>query len=218
MGDISNKTLALLVGVAIVISLVGIFSVPKGGIVYLTGRGTTGTTSYGVQSELTINVTQTAVAFQSGKVETGYTSCVVSSNYTTNAVETVGSASAGCGGNWTGTNTRSFIVRNDGTVNVNITVQSAKLAAGFIPTYGTPTVTPTYDFKSFDADGTGACISADLVSSWTAMSNTTAKVICSNLSNADATDELSVPIQLTIPDNVMNGTYSDTVTFAAIQS
>ena len=113
MGDISNKTLALLVGVAIVISLVGIFSVPKGGIVYITGRGTTGTTSYGVQSELTINVTQTAVAFQSGKVETGYTSCVVSSNYTDAATETSGSASSGCGGNWTGTNTRSFIVRND---------------------------------------------------------------------------------------------------------
>jgi hypothetical protein len=218
MGDLSNKTVALLVVIATIIFFVGITSVPKGGIVYLTGRGTTGVTSYWVQSELTINVTQTAVAFQSGKVETGYNNCTLNSNYTDNATETTGSASAGCVGNWTGYNTRSFIVRNDGTVNVNITVQGTKLAAGFIPTYGTPTVTPEYNFKSYDADGTGACISADLITDWTAMTNATATVICSNLAMSDSTDELSVPIQLVIPDNVMNGTYSDTVTFAAIQS
>jgi len=218
MGDISNKTLALLVGVAIVISLVGIFSVPKGGIVYITGRGTTGTTSYNVQSELTINVTQTAVAFGTGKVNTGDNNCTVSSNYTTGGTETSGSASTGCGGNWTGVNTRSFIVRNDGTVNVNVTVQSGKSAATFIPTYGTPSVTQTYDFQSYSAE-TGACIGDDgLVSTWTAMTNTTASIICQNLSTSDGSDELSIPIRLTIPDNVQNGTYTDTVTFAAIQS
>ena len=218
MGDISNKTLALLVGVAIVISLVGIFSVPKGGIVYITGRGTTGTTSYGVQSELTINVTQTAVAFGSGKVETGYNSCVVASNSTQSGTETVGTASAGCGGNWTGVNTRSFIVRNDGTVNVNVTVQSGKNATEFIPTYGAPVVTQAYEFMSYSAE-TGACVDGSgLVGSFTAMSKAAGLVICANLSTAEGSDELSVPIQLTIPDNVMNGTYSDTVTFAAIQS
>jgi len=217
MGDISNKTLALLVGVAIVISLVGIFSVPKGGIVYITGRGTTGTTSYGVLSELTINVTQTAVNFGTGRVLTGYNNCTISSNYTEESEMMEGSASPGCGGNWTSTIANGFIVRNDGTVNVNVTVKSTKLAAGFIPTYGTPSVTPTYDFESYNAEAM-SCVSGDTVTHWTAMSNTTEKVICSNLSNADSHDELSVPIQLTIPDNVMNGTYSDTVTFAATQS
>ncbi len=216
MGDISNKTLALLVGVAIVISLVGIFSAPKGGIVYITGRGTTGTTAYNVESELTINVTQTSVNFGNGRVETGYTYCTVSSNYTDGGSETPGSATDGCGGEWIGENTRSFIVRNDGTVRVNITIESTKLAAGFIPTYGTPTITPVYQFRAYSAE-TDACASG-LAGDWTEISNTTPKVICSDLANADSSDELSVPIRLTIPDNVMNGTYSDTVTFAAIQS
>ena len=60
MTDISNKTLAVIVGVALVVSLVGLFNLPNS-IGLLTGLGTTGQARINITANAELNVTVATV-------------------------------------------------------------------------------------------------------------------------------------------------------------
>src|SRR3989344_277298 len=73
MADISNKTLAVLVVLAIVVSLVGIFSIHQGGITGAAFANTTsqlGTTNFTVATLVTVTLDDNAIQFGTGIVNT----------------------------------------------------------------------------------------------------------------------------------------------------
>lgn len=144
--DISNRTLALLVGAAIVVSLVGIFSIQAPQVVYtLTGYAYGATANATIGAEVTRNVAITvagAIAFGSGYIFQNNSDEAIELNST--------------GGLWKGTDGRcapenttfagatctmsddtdnKITVRNDGNVNVTVimalnTTSAANLGLG----------------------------------------------------------------------------------------
>ena len=120
MADISNKTLALLVGVAIVVSVVGIFVAQEGA--QITGYGTTetGVVNLTIAASVSINVT--------GDIEFGVGTVAGTTQDFADLFSNNGTVR---GGNWT-FSSQFITIENDGTVNVTLNVRSDKNATGFI--------------------------------------------------------------------------------------
>ena len=96
-----------------------------------------------------------------------------------------------------------FQVRNDGNVDVNITVNSSNTAATFIG--GT---NPGYYF-------TGSIVGADdgcfvNISNTSLLSfTTTAQLVCENLTFADPADTMNISIFIDIPSDASTGLHTD---------
>ncbi|MBW3022472.1 hypothetical protein KY308_00005, partial [Candidatus Woesearchaeota archaeon] len=113
MGDVSNKTLAILVGVAIVVSIIGLLSVGRGGITYITARAGSGEgpVSVNLTSEISILVTD-SIDFGNGRVNSTATNATLDSD-----------AGTVDGGSWTPI-TEYIKIENDGTVNISVNVSA----------------------------------------------------------------------------------------------
>lgn len=120
--DISNSTLALLVGVAILVSLVGIFSVKQPGAVYsvLTGYAITpnATVSAEVTRNVNIGVTGT-ISFGTGFVYQNNSAQPFVLNSTGNCAS-VNSSFAGASCTSSDDSDNKIVVQNDGNVNVTV--------------------------------------------------------------------------------------------------
>ncbi len=200
MGDISNKTLAILVGIAIVISLVGILSVSKGGVVYLSGAGTTAPVTFNATSETTITVTG-SIDWGNGRVNSDAPNATLDSN-----------AGTVTGGSW-GAIEDYILVRNDGTVNitVNLSADGDNNAAGLIG--GT---NPEFQIKG-NITESSAC-AGTLVQTWTDMPNSTETPIniCDLLNHGPNTnDEFNVSARIVVPSDAEVGARNATLTFSA---
>lgn len=232
MAEVSNKTLATLLIAAIVISLGGtLISLNKLGKVQvgvmagITGKATdTGTVNVTIIEDLTIEVNDTnhGIDFGSGVVTNP------------NAYEDLDSrewnASGGGEGNNTGNGNWSevddgILIENQGTVDLNITVKSGKLAAGYLCDVGggCSDATPLYNFTCTDAGAGGAeqpeassCQSGETLTS-TAISNVTAQVCCGQLDVQDASNLVRFDVQLRVPADA-SGAKTDTVTFLSAKS
>lgn len=193
MSDISNKTLAILVGIAIVVSLVGILSIGKGGIVYLTGAQTTAPVSFNATSEASILVTG-SIDWGNGRVNSDATQAVLNST-DGGSVE---------GGSWTPTDGK-ISVENDGTVNVSVNISSDKAAAAFIG--GT-----SPSFKMLGIAAEGGCAGTLLTD---AFEMTVAEqVLCTNLKHGGPTeDQFNVSAIVTVPSDAEAEQKTATITF-----
>ncbi len=203
MSDVSNKTLAILVGVAIVISLVGILSINKGGITYITGKGGTGTgpVSFNATSEVSILVTG-SIDWGNGRVNATSTSSTLDSQ-----------AGTVVGGTWTPI-TQYIKVENDGTVNisVNLSANANNNANGLIG--GT---SPSFKMKGIATEA-NSCVT--LQTSYTAVPNSTETPypICDKLQYTNSADTFNVSAEVVIPSDAAAGGRNATITFSASQA
>lgn len=229
MAEVSNKTLATLLIAAIVISLGGtLISLNKLGKVQVgimagvTGRATdTGTVNVTIIEDLTIDVNDTnhGIDFGSGIVNDPNTYEDLDSR------EWNGTTGNHTGnGNWSETDD-GILIENQGTVDLNITVQSGKLAAGYLCDVGggCSEATALYNFTCTDQASGGSdqpeassCQSEETLAS-TVISNSTAKVCCGQLDVSDSSNLVRFDVQLRVPGDA-SGAKTDTVTFTSTKS
>lgn len=202
MGDISNKTLAILVGVAIVVSLVGLLSVGKGGVVYISGRAGSGEgpVSLNLTSEVSIKV-ENAIDFGNGRVWANSTNATLDSD-----------AGTVQWGTWAA-GKKYIKVENDGTVNISVNVTADQNAATFIG--GT---NPSFKLKAVETE-TGAC-AGTLVTTYTDVPDGTEDPIniCDLLMYGLGEDEFNVSVRLVVPSDAPAGQRNTTLTFSAVQA
>lgn len=205
MEDISNKTLALLLVIAIVVSLVGIFTAEKGGVLTISGRATdTGTAAFEQLSIASINVTG-AINFGAGRVDIGSQSATLDSS---NGVTT--------NGNWTGYGAVGLLIENDGTVNISVDVQANETSSSFI---GGQSASPTLKYKIHEEE-TGSCpdgiangtVFALFGATGTDVKDEDARV-CNSLLVDPTKNSLNCTIQLVVPADATTGARQVLLTF-----
>jgi hypothetical protein len=199
MADISNKTLAILVGIAIVVSVVGILSLGKPSVLYVTGRGTTdgGNVSVNLTSELSILVTNN-INFGNGRVAAGSPNATLES-----------SGVAAVGGSWA-TITQYITVENDGTVNASVNVSAD---SGINTWLGGTGAINDMQIKGH-ATESNACPS--LVTTYQSIQDINADVtICPLLKYGKVEDSFNTSIKLVVPSDATMGSKKVSLTYSA---
>jgi hypothetical protein len=211
--EISNKALAILLVLAIVVSIGGaVVNMAKlsefSGIIPtikgITGMGTTGTVNVSLQATTNLNVTQTFVDFGVGYVTTNMFGARVNST--------------GNRTNWTVVGTFTPLnlqLENIGNVNLSVSVSSDKSATTYLG--GT---NPVFQFAATTkTPDVAACVSGyNLQSTLTDVTLTTTKNVCSNLGFVAESNELNVSIELIIPYDAPVGNKTVTLTFNSTQA
>ncbi len=241
MAEISNKTLALLLIIAIVISLGGTFvslnrlyNLKKIFVPEITGLATdTGTLSLTISENVAINFSvNDTMNWGTGAVDTGKTTCLLQSNYTN------GSALTYSGDAITNNCTQddfqtvgNFVVENIGNRNVTLNITGSAARTLFGVSGG------NYSFNITNKPGETPCKNASGTSHWdretagddgsripwtpfkgTAAAN--AIGLCQNKTDVygfgfdDANDEFYINIQMKLPYDAY-GALSDTITLSA---
>ncbi len=205
MAEISNRTLAALLVLAIVISLGGTI-VSLNRIKTLQFFGATGLAASDT-GIVYLNVTPTAsvnFAVNSTNFGTGYTTsghnCTMYINKS-NSTAITRSESTYCYGGWASFDASSempLILENDGNVNVNVTIASNNDAASFIGGSG-----PVFQWKVANNE-TGSCKNeTGIPSDWTDVT-TTPTVLCYNLSYAASSNSMAIGLKVVIPYDTPN--------------
>lgn len=195
MADISNKSLGLFVGLALMVSAVGFLSLNGSLVSYLTGLATSdyGEVKINITESASLNLTQRVIDFGNGSVTESYPNCTMTSEIAgdpnTCFTAAWGSEGAGHGG---------FRVVNIGNVNLNVTVTSIKTAATFWGVTG-----GEYLFKCTGNNSIAQPNYTALVAS--------AQPCVRNLSVSDGSDAVTVEINITIPITA-TGYKNDTIT------
>ncbi|HLD12891.1 MAG TPA: hypothetical protein VJB87_04845 [Candidatus Nanoarchaeia archaeon] len=203
-GEITNRTLLYLSILAIFITLFGatvsFVKLGKVELPLITGLAAsstaTGTVNVTISNTISISLNTSFVDFGNG-------SLAAAPSYT--PINTTA-----------GTNPSTFnepyglVIRNDGNVDINLTINGST-AAQFLG--GT---TPSYMWNASDNESNSCGASGlnystkNITGNITAMSNTHTRV-CSNLTFADATDEIIIEIYLNLSADTPAGrTYTDT--------
>jgi len=204
MSDISNKTLAILVGVAICISLVGIFAAQRGVIV--TGMASTGTGQVNLTiTEITSILVTNNIDFGAGYVNDSAQDWAYL--YSNNASTTYG--------NWS-FSAQSVHIKNDGSVNVTLDIKTSKNATGFIG--GT---SPDFKFFVNETEAT-ACFAAVVNGSSYSTGDFGPNYniskdlrVCNNLKMEQAANELDMYAYVKVPKNAKAEAKTTTITFTA---
>lgn len=133
MGDISNKTLAILVGVAIVVSLIGIFSVQMGGLTGAAHVSTTNTTEENGSVYFDF-LDVISISLDDGEINLG--SGTLADNSKNITLESLNASSKGGTeftiGNSTENVSDSFRLRNDGNNYIELVMNVSKNATTFV--------------------------------------------------------------------------------------
>jgi len=219
MEDISNKTVAMLLVVSLVISLAGTFFAIKGVSQFndlITGAASaTGTAKINVTESAIIFLTQSTVDFGAGFRNASAIVVTSECNLTTNQ-----SAPPACWINNTAYAPSPFKLRNDGNVYVNITINSST-ATSFLT--GTPTAgVQRYMWTASDSNegkfltSENGCVGTMSGTDWTAFS-AVEQMVCTNMSPYLAEDEFNVDINISIPAGIA-GNYTTSVYFYGVKS
>lgn len=232
MGEVSNKSLAALLVVAIVVSLGGTFiSLSRlsgiGRIPLITGfAGTdTGIVNITITEDLTIDTPENLIEFGSGLVDIntpdGYAE--VYSNGTKDA-DWINASTFLPDPTYSGTNEDYIIIENLGNVNVNLTVLTSKNSTEYLCDVGKKCEglrEAKYEYWSED-NTSGSCESGYLEgnsSSRTTFNGdgSTKQNVCGSLKSAPDTDTVKLYVYLKVPQNAQ-GTKNDTLTFTSTNS
>jgi len=220
MDEISNKTLATLLVVAIVISLAGTFFAMRGvsqvtNIVTGAQVAPTGTAKVNISEQASITLIENTVDFGTGNRKPSVpvnVECNLSSeNYT------VPDCWNSTGSNYL-TSSGDFMIENDGNVYVNVTVNGTP-SASFFNSCNTATIlggTPAYEWRSFEPATGGGCQSG-MQASLVGMSATPVRV-CANLTTDGGDDRVNVSITLRVPAGPSGECEDNGVTFTALRN
>ncbi len=201
MSDISNKTLSAIVGLALVVSLIGLFSLPNG-IVSLTGFGTTGLAKINITENAALNVTVSVIDFGNGSVETYVSSCTLTTSEASgdprNCFLPTGTSADGA--------TDGFHIVNVGNVRLNVTANSTKSSP--VDFWGTNVGSERFALR---CSGNGTYTNTNFSGIYFQVNGN--DQVCVNYLNATAgQDEFRMDINITIPDIAL-GVKNDTITF-----
>jgi len=220
--DVSNKQLATMLVVAIVISLGGTWAVLQKSsdlrsITGLQSSSDTGTAQLTIETIGAIRFAVDTVNFGSGRINTsaGNQRCILDTKGTNNSAQCI---------NFTAV-TAGFQLENDGTANASVQLSFSNDADGFLG--GDPTINEyRYNVSQNETNscrnstgGTGCaaginCTVAPV--SWSDV-NTTAPgtTICPKLLFSDLSDSILVDINLTLPYDTPAGAKQSTLTATA---
>lgn len=210
--DISNKTLALFLLGAIVVSLGGtILSLNKLGEVSTTGLVTQpGQVNLTIQDSLSITTEDNSVIDFGTCTPPGGATVTINSENGENTTAVCG-AYAGDG----------VFVRNNGNVNANVTIRSDVVGAAQSGTFlnstaGTSSLQYRTDGAGFGTNTNGC--QTGLVGSYTAFAAENAEyLVCGNLTFGATANSFETHIQVVIPPDVPPGATGATLTFFAEQ-
>lgn len=210
MADLSNKTLALLLLVAISISIFGTLNtLSRFGETGITGRvvsdNITGKTNFTISSQLSIRFVQNVVDFGSGYVNGSHTTCVMGTNSTQVAPGDTMHAASGCvdfnrpSGNLT--------IENDGNLLANVSLNFTRNATDLIG--GT---NPSFKYKVINSEASScgnirngsSFIEVDGIADYKETSISGVR-ICDTLEFDNAGDTVEVGFWLTVPQDSLQG-------------
>ncbi len=206
MAEISNKMLVSMVILSLAVTLGGMW-VLYGKIQY-SGliANPTGTVSAVVAATTDIALQNSTVNF--GNIGVGKT-------FRSSCLDNVGCRAACIISNYS--NASVFAIRNDGSVEVNITVSATAL---FNSTSGNNS---NYRFMA-DCPNIGnyssasSCANGNLQGSWYTLPLSSSTYAACNLNYSDGKDYEVVGIEITVPQGEAAGTKTSTVTFTATQA
>ena len=223
MDEVSNRTLATLLIVAIVISVAGMFFAMKGVSQvsnYITGYQTSpaGTTKVNITEVTAITLINDTVDFGTGYRNATAVDVNTECNLTTNQ-----STKPTCWVNITSWAPRPFLLENSGNNYVNITINSSNKTS-FLSGAPTGTDARRYQFVPVDAApatvfagrGKNGCNVTFSITAWTEF-NQSPQLLCTNMSPYDQEDSFYVDINVSVPSGI-TGSKSTVVTFYAVKS
>ncbi len=218
--DISNKSLAVILVAAIVISIGGtVVSLNKFGQLSqpgYTGYATSsdaGQTNFSIMSNTTIEFVagKDAMNFGNGEVNgsaAGVQNCTLQTNNTAPSTDCIGFSALD----------NYFVIHNIGNIGVNLSLLSNATAAQFIG--GNASV---HSFQwQVGANESGSCLGSLSDTSFTNVTNGTtiahAKNVCTNLDYNLPTNSLWVNLKLVIPEDAPQGIHQATITAYGVSS
>ncbi len=218
MEEISNKTLATLLVVAIVISLAGTFFAMRGvsqvtNVISGAATSTSGTASVNISEQLSIKLVDPylSVNFGPGFLNSSSIDCYLHTSQATKP----DCWNVSGGWDWAVSNPSPFLLENDGNVYANVTYTSTTnntaLWSGY--TQGQPNLT----IALLETTGrlTGCASSAGFDNTTITVGDGTAKVLlCNNMTYENANDQFYLPIGFGVP-TIGGGNYSTGLTFTA---
>ena len=230
MDEISNKTLATLLVVAIVISLAGTFFAMRGvsSVTKVTGLITnpSGTAQVYINQTISIKLNTAGVDFGSGYRNATFPDAI-DCNLT--SLE----SKPDCWVAFSSYAPQDFWLENDGNVQVNVTINSTKGENFFNTTCSISKVIlagtgaykwngkiraiePTAIFAGCNSTAGDLVTTRDLNLTTSNFAGTN-ELLCKNLSDNDLYDEFNITIRLDVPKGP-SGNCSSTVTFTAAQN
>ena len=211
MSDISNKTFGMLIGIALFVSAVGMFSIPGNDFFSFVGFATTsngsGQVKINVTALISLNLTRAMIDFGNGTVSSAATNCTLSSN----RIGLNSSIPAKCfPATWgnTGAGNGGFSMENIGNVMLNVSVRAYKngsIRTGTRSFWGTKSQDGKYMYKCF---GNGT--EPTLIATFIPVRNNS--VLCEGRVPVFPSNRFVVDINITIPKN-STGYHNDTLTF-----
>ena len=219
MDEISNKTLATLLVVAIVISLAGTFFAMRGVSQVtniITGaQAATGTAKVNISEQTSITLIKNTVDFGTGRRQSTF-----AVDYECNLTSSAGIPSCwnDTAGNFLA-NSGDFQVENDGNVPVNVTINGT-VSADFFNSCPTATILggdPQYMFKSQNPTAGPGCKSG-LQATLVDFNGTVPQRICGNLTTDTGDDHVNVTIELRVPAGPAGACEDDGVKFTALRN
>jgi hypothetical protein len=215
MDDISNKTLGLFLVIAMAISLGGTLIVLNTTSTGITGYATNTTTGYvnlSVLSAVSITITDAIIDFGvcdlSGRETTYVNSSAPNSSfhnqYCNNTV------------NWNATNGDWITVRNDGNVNVNLTVKFSYNSTDFFTDPDNPGAS-WYKYWTENASTTPGCVGSTQTNSLVSVADTEYNA-CTNLSFAQPNPGIDLYIEANMTSTVTETGNSMTLTFTGYEA
>src|SRR3989344_3138919 len=196
MKQISNKTLAVLLCIALLTSVLGttitLINMGKIQFPFITGLPT-GIVNVTIASLVSISLSNSLVNFGNGSL-------------TVNPLTYLNTTAAANPSTFN--EPGDLQVQNDGNGNVNVTMNGSPVGtASWIPGGS------IYQWQGRNSTGRNGCLTnataRKVVQDVTAIVNATMQVVCENLTFPDTADQVNVSIFLVIPANLTPGTYSD---------
>jgi len=206
MDEISNKTLAILLIGAIVISLGGTL-ISLNRLARIRLPGITGFVTDTATVDVTITET-TEVNWTTSTIDWGSGTVVYSKRCELNSYD-ASFDSANCTAAGFSVDTDGLVLENTGNKNVSLNISTGKNAADFIG--GT---SPVYQWNATELEGAATCTGGlDGDSSWQTAS-TIHTVVCTNFQCDNDYDTIHFDVKVEIPDDAV-GAKSDTITATA---
>ena len=214
--EISNKTLAMLLVAAIVVSLGGtLISLNKLGELRTGGFDITGLAqvsgiaNLSIEASTEITLLDSVIDFGAGRINSSVsTNQVILDSNKTHALPN---------GTWNWGTEDTFVIRNTGTTDLNITTYGEAPSSWI----GGSTATPNAWFAVTGGEGgvTNACPGSNATTSWTVLSNTVNETVSTFLysSSFGSKNELNMSVKLLIPSDATNGTKENTVVLIATE-
>jgi hypothetical protein len=208
--ELTNRNLALLLVVAIAVSLTGtIFSLDKLGGITTTGHATA-LSNVSITSLSSIKFSIAAINFGAGLVNSsgGYNNCTMYSNNTAGGTTF---KTSGCV-NFTAAQPFPLVIENDGNINVTVQLGTSNNATVFI---GGVAITPVYQYEVYLNETVGCGALNPTAYTWTDVNaSSPGTMVCPSpgLDWHDTADTIAVGIKLVIPQDASGVNKQSTLT------